>query len=226
MQFLPVDHLPAHAPVVTSEQVNIAGFTLPVLEGVAPCAIIAHETFRTFVDGYSWDDKRVSSTHESNHSKYRGGEHLKEKRETARFLGWSTQHTWPVWWCQRYCEVGAGLYGKCGPLVGSPRMNFGVSCPLLHPILVSFSPIHWWLKCLLWFDSLNDGFQPNRISNTGLVHKALCDIIELFDSIIASKNLITEGDLKSFLFPSSHWGYAMVWSHVVGRFCLWGRVEI
>lgn len=63
---------------------GIAGCTLPVLEGVAPRAIV-HETLRTPVDWDGRGDKWISSTQESNHSKYCGGEHLKEK-ERDRFL--------------------------------------------------------------------------------------------------------------------------------------------
>lgn len=49
---------------------------ITIMEGVSPCAV-AHEAFRTPVDGDSWDDKWVSSTQESNHSKQCGGEHRK-----------------------------------------------------------------------------------------------------------------------------------------------------
>lgn len=51
---------------------------LPIVEGVSP-GVIGHEAFRTLVDGNGWDDKWVSSTQEANHSKQRGGEHLKAK---------------------------------------------------------------------------------------------------------------------------------------------------
>lgn len=68
-------------PVVTHGYCRCTGCTLPVLERVAPRAIPGYETFWPLVDWDGWDDKWVSGTQESNHGKYCGGEHLKEKEK-------------------------------------------------------------------------------------------------------------------------------------------------
>lgn len=85
-----------YLPVPLVGTQGIAGCTLPFVEGVAPRAV-AHETLRTLVDWDGGDDEWISSTQESNHSKYCGGEHLKEKERDRQVLKCSRgypQHAW------------------------------------------------------------------------------------------------------------------------------------
>lgn len=111
------------------------------MEGVGPGAI-DRETFRTLVDGDGRDDKRVSSTQESDRSEYCGGEHLEEKkRQPGSSVAQRSQRAHLRSLRSRLQtagsdRVGADLYS--GGACGVSQKEFGVWCPLLHPQPHSF----------------------------------------------------------------------------------------
>lgn len=176
---------------------GIAGCTLPLVEGVAPRVVLAYETFWTLVDWDGWNDKGVSSTQDSNHCKYCGGEHLKEKeRDHVGFLRCS-EITCNTPDCPITDVMNMGKFWgrsqsllEMGP-VESPRTNFDVSRSLLHlhpHIFFSYSlRTHILVMVLyLWTRVLN--FVKNRLSFTGLIWKT--------KSITESKTLRMGSSLK------------------------------
>ena len=185
--------------------VGIAGCTLPVLEGVAPCAVLAHETFWTLVDWNGWNNKGVSSTQDSNHCKYCGGEHLKEKeRDHVGFLRCSEiKCNTPdcpiidVMNMRKFWGRSQSLL-EMGP-VESPRMNFDVSCSLIyhHPhIFFSYSLRTHVLGMVLYLWGRVFNFVKNRLSFTGLIRKP---------SLLQNQRLLKWEVILSFLVQSSCW---------------------
>lgn len=117
---------------------GITGCTLPIVEGVAPRAIV-HATFRTPVDWDGWDDKWVSSTQESNHSKYCGGEHLKEKERDRQVLKVSQRLPSAHLTNQAVVEHDVFRHGVSSGVKASLHSRWDLWC-LLEWILVSFVP--------------------------------------------------------------------------------------